>query len=191
MKKKLTVLGLLYGLGFVIGGCIDCNCTEFEPRYQDYSELSVAYDNIVEQNDSLKIRVQRGPLEILSEAQKTENPGTFILSAMACDCPGPQYFDKYAVTDIAIFADSVFVEGRAASEAITDLFEIRANDYQPYVNLDDRNFFSLYPEWYEFQIKTGTRPVNTERTYTLRLEVTKSNNTTISYTTGEIVWVDF
>ena len=78
MKKKLTVLGLLYGLGFVIGGCIDCNCTEFEPRYQDYSELSVAYDNIVEQNDSLKIRVQRGTLEILSEARKTENPGSFI-----------------------------------------------------------------------------------------------------------------
>lgn len=191
MKKKLTVLGLLYGLGFVIGGCIDCNCTEFAPVYQDYSDLSVAFDNVVEQNDSLKIRVQRGSLEILSEAQKPENRGTFIQGAMACDCPGPQYFDKYAVTDIAIYADSVFVEGRAASEAITDLFEIRASDYHPYVNLDDRNFFSLYTDWYEFQIKTGTRPVNTERPYTLRLELTKSNNTTISYTMSEFVWVDF
>ncbi|MDN4166759.1 hypothetical protein QWY31_14705 [Cytophagales bacterium LB-30] len=191
MKKKLTVLGLLYGLGFVIGGCIDCNCTEFAPIYQDYSELSVAYENIVPLNDSLKMRVQRAALLTLSQASDAESRGTFIQGAMACDCPGPQYLDKYSVSRMDIYADSVFVEGRAANEAITDLFEIRTNNFQPYVSLDDRNYFSLNTEWEEFQIKTGARPVNTERTYTLRIELTKSNNTTISYTTGDIVWVDF
>ncbi|HLP92466.1 MAG TPA: hypothetical protein VK168_00435 [Saprospiraceae bacterium] len=189
--QKIVLILFLFAALHLAEACIDCGCGHVLPFF-DYQALVLDTPETEIASD-FKVNIKADSVSYLAV---TEPRLHFHLSssAWACSCnfsgdSGP----KYAIDKLNIYADRAFNDTLPAGASLNTLFWALNGDAVTLLQKDAANHnFWAFGDSEEsisaIELLTHEKPKELNVPFTFRVEIVKSNGTTLSAETGEIVF---
>lgn len=191
VKRTIWLLAAYYAL-LLLQACYPDDEPEFP--YFDYFSFQVENDTFIERDEFLYLTIKPDSSAFVVDAA----PSPSFNSPAYADYNADGYKgQKYFVTSIHVYADSVFDADLPADSSLNHLFELRVSSYNTYryVSLDTVNQNIHQYRWLGFShagaeryLRTRARPTPFDRPYVFRVELRKEDGSVLEAFSEPVVW---